>query len=135
VGRRAGLIVLDTHAWLWWLDAPERLSPAAADAIADAPRIGVSTLSAWEIAMLTAHGRISLDRGVERWIRQALSDERVEALAPGHEVAVAAGLLDAERFPGDPADRLIYATACSLGAALVTRDRALRAFDPEHTVW
>jgi PIN domain nuclease of toxin-antitoxin system len=135
VERNLRLIVLDTHAWLWWLDAPDRLSDAASKAIDSASRIGVSTLSAWEIATLTRRGRISLDREVGLWVRQALAHERVESLAPDHEVAVAAGLLDARRFPGDPVDRLIYATALAARAHLVTRDTAINAFDPELTIW
>jgi PIN domain nuclease of toxin-antitoxin system len=129
------VIVLDTHAWLWWLTAPERLSATAREAIDKATSIGVSTLSAWEIAMLVVRGRISLDREVSLWVRQGLADARVEPLAPGPDVAVAAGLLDAERFPGDPVDRLIYATARSVGATLITRDEAIRAFDPTSTLW
>jgi PIN domain nuclease of toxin-antitoxin system len=129
------VIVLDTHAWLWWRSAPERLSDTAREAIDEAPRMGVSTLSVWEIATLTARGRISLDREMRLWVRQALADARVESLAPSPEVAVAAGSLDAKRFPGDPADRLIYATARSVGGPLVTRDRTIRMFDPEGTLW
>jgi PIN domain nuclease of toxin-antitoxin system len=129
------MIVLDTHAWLWWLAAPAHLSRAAAEAIERAPRIGVSTLSAWEVAMLAVRGRISLDRDVGLWVDQALADERVESLSPSADVAVAAGLLDAKRFPGDPVDRLIYATARSTGATLITRDAAIRAFDSASTLW
>ena len=129
------MIVLDTHVWLWWLTAPERLSRAATEAIERAPRIGVSTLSAWEVAMLVMRGRISLDRNVSLWVRQALAGERVEPLPPGAEVAVTAGLLDARSFPGDPVDRLIYATARSTGATLVTRDAAIRTFDSASTLW
>jgi PIN domain nuclease of toxin-antitoxin system len=129
------VIVLDTHAWLWWLAAPERLSGAAREAIDQAPSIGVSTLSAWEIATLVTRGRMSLDRDVSLWVRQGLADARVESLAPSAEVAVAAGLLDARSFPGDPVDRLIYATARSTGATLITRDEAIRAFDSASTLW
>jgi PIN domain nuclease of toxin-antitoxin system len=129
------VIVLDTHAWLWWLAAPERLSGAARQAIDQAPSIGVSTLSAWEIATLVARGRMSLDRDVSLWVRQGLAGARVESLAPSAEVAVAAGLLDARSFPGDPVDRLIYATARSAGATLITRDEAIRAFDSASTLW
>lgn len=127
--------MLDTHVWLWWNAAPERLSEAAQRAIDQAARIGVSTLSAWELTMLATRGRISLDRDVRLWVRQALAADRVEPLAPGADVAVAAGMLDASAFPGDPADRLIYATARTARAVLVTRDRALRAFDPASTLW
>jgi PIN domain nuclease of toxin-antitoxin system len=129
------VIVLDTHAWLWWLSAPERLSDAAAEAIGEASRIGVSTLSAWELAMLVSRRRIELDREVATWVGQGLADERVESLAPSAQVAVSAGLLDAKSFPGDPVDLLIYATARSLGATLITRDRAIRAFDAQSTLW
>lgn len=129
------MIILDTHAWLWWFTAPERLSDAAREAIDGALGIGVSTLSAWEIATLVARGRISLDREVSMWVRQALADARIDSLAPSPEVAVAAGLLDAKSFPGDPVDRLIYATARSIGATLITRDEAIRAFDSASTLW
>lgn len=130
------MIVLDTHAWLWWLSDPGRLSRPAADAIAQAQRIGVSTLSCWEVVMLVDRGRIALDRPVSHWVRAALrADDRVQALAPDADVAVRAGLLAGEGFHGDPADRFIYATALAAGAKLVTRDRALRGFDGARTVW
>lgn len=85
--------------------------------------------------MLHVRGRISLDREVGRWVRQALAEPRVEPLAPSAEVAVVAGLLDARSFPGDPVDRLIYATARAHGATLLTRDEAIRAFDGQSTLW
>jgi PIN domain nuclease of toxin-antitoxin system len=129
------VIVLDTHAWLWWVAEPGRLSPAARRAIDDADAIGVCTMSAWEVAMLVQRGRISLDREVATWVRQALARERIEVLPPSADVAVAAGLLDRERFPGDPVDRLIYATARANRAALVTRDERIRGFDDRVVVW
>ncbi|HXM86730.1 MAG TPA: type II toxin-antitoxin system VapC family toxin [Solirubrobacteraceae bacterium] len=129
------MIVLDTHAWLWWLTTPERLSDAAGEAIEQTTSVGVSTLSAWEVAMLVTRGRISLDRDVSLWIGQAFAGERVEPLAPSAEVAVAAGVLDRRNFPGDPIDRLIYATARSIDAVLITRDEAIREFDPRSTLW
>lgn len=129
------MIVLDTHAWLWWIAEPRRLSAPARHAIDEAERLGVSTLSAWEVAMLVRRGRISLDRDVATWIRQALGHARVTPLPPSAEVAIAAGLLDGEGFPGDPADRLIYATARAERARLVTRDRAIHGFDGRTAVW
>jgi PIN domain nuclease of toxin-antitoxin system len=129
------VIVLDTHAWLWWTAEPQRLSEPARAAIDQATNIGVSTLSAWEVAMLAVRGRITLDRDVGLWVRQALADPRTEPLPPSAEIAVAAGLLDAKRFPGDPIDRLIYATALATRSHLVTRDTAIAAFDPALTIW
>jgi PIN domain nuclease of toxin-antitoxin system len=129
------VIVLDTHAWLSWLAEPSRLSRAARQAIDEADTIGVSTLSAWEVTMLELRGRISLDRDVATWVRQALAPARVTALPPTADTAIAAGLLDARDFPGDPVDRLIYATAQAARARLVTRDEAIRRFDARDTVW
>jgi PIN domain nuclease of toxin-antitoxin system len=128
------MIVLDTHAWLWWLAEPARLSSAARRAIDEAETIGVSTLSAWELTMLVIRRRISLDRDVAAWVGQALAPARVTALPPTAEIAVAAGRLDGG-FPGDPADRFIYATARSARARLVTRDEAIRRFDARETIW
>lgn len=130
------MIVLDTHAWLWWVAAPERLSKRARSAIDDATDIGVSAISAWEIAMLERRRRITLDRPASRWVRAALAaDPRVVELPLEASVAVAAASLSADGLPGDPADRFIYATAQSRGARLVTRDAALRAHDRRRTIW
>lgn len=129
------MIVLDTHAWLWWVSEPGRLSPAARKAIDGADAIGVSTLSGWEVAMLVQKGRISLDRDVDVWVRQALAFDRITVLPPPADVTVAAALLDAQGFPRDFAGRFIYATARALRAPLVTARPAIRAFDDRLTVW
>jgi PIN domain nuclease of toxin-antitoxin system len=129
------VIVLDTHAWLWWLAQPSKLSRAARRAIDEAESIAVSAVSAWELTMLVKRGRISLDRDVAAWVRQALAPARVTPTALTPEIAVAAGLLDGGGFPGDPADRFIYATARASRAQLVTRDAAIRRFDARGTVW
>lgn len=128
------MIVLDTHAWLWWLAEPSKLSRAARQAIDEAETIGVCTISAWEVATLARRRRITLDREVAAWIRQAFAPARVTSQPLSPEAAVAAGLLD-DGFPGDPADRLIYATARAHRAPLVTRDERIRGFDARNTVW
>lgn len=130
------MIVLDTHAWLWWVAAPERLSATARAAIDDADEIGISAISAWEVAMLTRRGRISLDRPVERWVRAAFdADPRSIELPLSGRIAARAALLEGDALPSDPADRFIYATARDLDAKLITRDTQLRAFDGKRTLW
>jgi PIN domain nuclease of toxin-antitoxin system len=129
------VILLDTHAWLWRVAAPDRLSAGARAAIDHADRIGVATISCWEVVMLELRGRIALDRPVDRWIRQALAQERVEAVPLTAEIAVRAALLENEGFPGDTADRIIYASSRAEGAKLVTRDEPLRRHDASGTVW
>ena len=110
------MIVLDTHAWVWSVDAPQRLPKAVQRAIDGADRIGIATMSVFEFTQL----------------RAALSADRVETLPLTAQVALDAAQL---RFEGDPADRIIYATARAADATLVTRDERLRAFDPDLTLW
>lgn len=128
------MIVLDTHAWLWWASAAERLSAPARAAIEQSAEVGVCTISCWELAMLEQRGRIALDRPVRAWVHQALAHDRVKALPLTPDDAIDAALL-ANVFPGDPADRVIYATARRLRWPLITRDDRLQAFDPAMTIW
>ncbi len=84
--------------------------------------------------MLERRRRIALDRDVRDWVMQALAFEHAEPVALTPELAVDAALVPSD-FPGDPADRIIYATAMRLSARLVTKDTALRRFDQDRTVW
>jgi len=128
------LIVLDTHAWVWWAAEPERLSSKARSAIEEADALGVSPISCWEVAMLVTHRRLEFDRDTLVWIRQALALPRLALLPVTPEVAVAAAHFPPE-FPGDPADRLIAAAALAERAPLVTKDRHLRSSPILSTIW
>jgi PIN domain nuclease of toxin-antitoxin system len=127
------MIVLDTHAWVWWHSEPGKLSRRAHEAIDHADRIIVCTISCWELAMLVTRGRMRLDRDLRAWVGQALARERCVSAQLTEDLAIAAGFL--EGFAGDPADRIIYATAAAVDAKLVTKDRALRAYDRRRAVW
>ena len=128
------MIVLDTHAWIWWAASPARLSVRARAAIDAAGVVGVSAISVWELAMLVAKKRLELDRDVLAWARQALALPRVALLPLSPEIAVASSGLPAE-FPGDPADRIIVSTAREDGAAVVSKDARLRGVAGLKTVW
>ncbi|HVO49911.1 MAG TPA: type II toxin-antitoxin system VapC family toxin [Thermoanaerobaculia bacterium] len=129
------MILLDTHAWIWWAaETPRRLTARARRAIAESPSIAVSAISPWEVAMLVAKGRLELDRDVLVWIRQALALPRVTLVPLTPEIAVRSTRLGAG-FPGDPADRIIVASARELGASLVTKDQVLRRAEGVRTVW
>lgn len=129
------MIVLDTHAWLWWADDPERLSEPARAAIDAAPSLGIPAICCWELATLASRRRLDMGRSVEDWVRQALAHPRAIELPLTGEIAVSAGLLEQQGFHPDPADRIVYATARSIGARLISADRAIRAFDPARVVW
>lgn len=127
------MIVLDTHAWLWWLGATPRLGRSAARRIEDADAIGVPAICCLEVAAAVHRGRLALDRGVLEWLDAALATPRVALLPLTPRVAVRASSL--AEFHGDPADRLIVATALEAGSALVTRDGAIRRAKLVETVW
>jgi PIN domain nuclease of toxin-antitoxin system len=129
------LIVLDTHAWVWWVGETGDLSPAAEQAISEAEEIGISTISCWEVAMLVARGRLELTLEVGRWVETALAMPRVVEAQLDASTAARAGGLDREKFPGDPADRIIYATAVERGVRLVSQDTKITKFDPARVVW
>ena len=131
------MIVLDTHALVWWVSDVGRLSARAKRAIdrclADAPLV-VSTITIFEVATAIRRGRLELNASPEQWIADlgSLPELRFEPLSVA--IATLAGSLD-EAFPGDPADRVIVATALALGAELVSADRRLRAAPQLSVVW
>lgn len=119
------MIVLDTHAFYWWLTAPERLGKKAARQLAKTDRIGVPAICSWEIAMKVAHGKLRLDRATDAWLEAAFAaDDRLELLALTPRIAVEAAELSWSHR--DPADRFIVATARVLDAPLATADDAIR---------
>lgn len=124
------MIVIDTHALVWTMEADRRLGQGARRLI-DAERIeagaGIAPISIWEAAMLVDKGRLALPCAVADWFNRILS-------VPGFvltplDVATAA---DAGALPGnihgDPADRLIIATARSLGCPVLTADNLVLAY-------
>jgi PIN domain nuclease of toxin-antitoxin system len=99
------------------------LSPAADEAIDAADDLAVAAITWFELAWLAEHDRIRLSRPVSVWLRELSSQVRTAGITP--EIAAAAAALPPS-FPGDPADRLIYATATENGWDLVTRDERMR---------
>ncbi|HMO49232.1 MAG TPA: type II toxin-antitoxin system VapC family toxin [Rubrivivax sp.] len=123
-------MLLDTHALIWLVAGDERLRPAVRrriEAAAQARQLWVSAITPWEIGMLVAKGRLALDRDVMDWLHAALALPGVRLAPLELALAVASTRLPGEPH-GDPADRLIVATARHLGATLVTADHALLAY-------
>ena len=116
-------VLLDSHVVHWWSAEPKRISRTAATALDEADELAVASISWFELAWLAAHERIVVAIPLRAWLDQLAAQVRTVALTPA-VAATAVGLPSS--FPGDPADRLIYATAIEHGWQLVTKDRKLR---------
>ncbi|MXZ19075.1 MAG: type II toxin-antitoxin system VapC family toxin [Caldilineaceae bacterium SB0665_bin_25] len=130
------MIVLDTHAWVWWVLDTGELSKAQVQAIADDKNgtIGISAISCWEIAKLTEYGRLELPLGVSEWFRIALAYPKVELLPLTPEIAVESTQLP-DDFHRDPADQIIVATSRVYQCALVSSDDKILKYPHVSTVY
>lgn len=123
-------LLLDTCAVLWVAgDAPiareaEKTIIAALEA---GERVFVSPITAWEIGLLAARGRISLPMSPEKWFERFLDAPGVSLADMSPPVLIASSFLPGAH-PNDPADRIIAATAREYGYCVVTRDRRLLAY-------
>ena len=131
------MIVLDTHILLWWVNDPTTLSTQARkaiDAAVNSKSVHVSCISSWEIALLVERGRLRLALDVRDWLCRCEALPFLTFVAVSNAIAVESVRLP--DFPhADPADRIIAATALSLGAALVTKDDKLRNYPHLKTIW
>ncbi|MFN2568241.1 MAG: type II toxin-antitoxin system VapC family toxin [Candidatus Dormibacteria bacterium] len=127
-------VLLDTHVVHRWAAEPERLSEAAGQALDEADELAVAGITWFELAWLARHDRIVISLPVRSWLEQLAADVRTIGVTP--PVADTAASLPTS-FPGDPADRLIYATAVEHGLRLVTKDGRLRSHRRPRplTVW
>jgi len=115
------MIVLDSHIWFWWINLEHhRMPPSMLAAIEGAPRVGVSPVSCFELALAHRRGRLEFSRPMREWFALALAGSDVELLLLTPEIAArAVELPDIHR---DPFDRIIIATALDLDARLASVD-------------
>ena len=117
-------LLLDTHVVLWWSTSElDNLSPRARAVIENADELAVASISWFELAWLAQHDRIASTVPLRTWLETMAVQVRTVSLTPAI-VATATELPDS--FPGDPMDRIIYATAIERGWSLVTKDERIR---------
>lgn len=129
------MTVLDTHALVFAALDPARLGTRARAAIDRGAAVGqlaVADVTLWEIAMLAAKGRLVLPVRVEAFLADALERWQVRVVPISPAIAGTAAQLP---LHGDPADRLIVATALTMGAELVTVDALISASGLVAVVW
>ena len=132
------MIVLDTHALLWWVSAPDKIPRKSRrlleNAIARKTPIAVSSISIWEIALLVDRGRLELTLPIAVWLSHLEAIPWLTFVPVDNGIAVRSVQLD--DFPHrDPADRIIVATALGQNATLITADDRLRAYSPLRSAW
>jgi PIN domain nuclease of toxin-antitoxin system len=117
--------LLDTQAWIWFFNRDPRAQALVTALPADA-WLGISAVTIWEAAMLEAKGRVRFHPDLPARMREMLARNLcvVAPLLP--EIAIASARLEA--FHGDPADRIIVATARHAGSTLVTADGKILAW-------
>jgi PIN domain nuclease of toxin-antitoxin system len=117
-------LLLDTHAFLWWLADARELGGKAREEIASGGNvIFVSAASAWEIAVKRAAGKLEAPGDIAGWIEQ--SNFAPLPIEVEHAVASA----ELPRHHGDPFDRLLVAQARLEDLALVARDDQIDKYD------
>ncbi len=131
------MIVLDTHALIWWISDPDRLSAKAKSAISKAKTqksIYVSSISVWEIAMLVKKGRLKLKYEVNEWLRKIEALPFVKFWPVTNKIAFDSVFLSGNP-PADPADRIIISTAINLDYPLISADKKIRRYPKLKIVW
>lgn len=116
-------LLLDSHVFLWWRSAPERLSSGALDAIKDALDCYVSVVSIWELSIKRGLGKLSFDGS----LGDGVAASGFDPLAVSFRHAEEAGGLPFHHR--DPFDRMLVSQARIEGLTLVTQDRALKAYE------
>ena len=131
------MIVLDTHIWLWWISNPEYLSTSARKSLDQAiseKGIIISSISTWEIALLVEKGRLELSIEIRDWIRKTEDLPFVRFMPIDNTIALRSVNLP-DSFHSDPADRIITATAMTMGLPLVTKDDKIINYHHVQTIW
>jgi len=127
-------LLLDTHVWVWLMNGEEPLQSSPMlpqlEETAQDPGLRVSAISIWELGMLEAKGRLNFSLNGEEWVRRALAAPGISLAPLTPEIALASTRLTAP-FHGDPADRIIVATARQDGIGLVTRDGRIASYAEE----
>lgn len=119
-------LLLDTHALLWSIIEPDKLSMEARVAIADpSSQVIVSAVSFWEISIKTALGKLSLDGVTPEQLVEVAQQQGFELLALDPRLAASFSRLPIDPQHRDPFDRMLVLQAISLGYTLVSRDRKI----------
>jgi PIN domain nuclease of toxin-antitoxin system len=126
-------VLLNTQAFLLWVSGSDQLTPRAAEVIADPEvHVLVSAVTAWEIAIKSAAGKLDLEAPAETYVPDRIRLHGFEPLPIMLEHALVAGSLP--RHHGDPFDRMLVAQGQVEDMPIITGDPLMSLYDVE-TLW
>ena len=131
------MIALDTHVLVWFVSSPAKLSRNVQKRINEEIRrndILVSSISVWEIYMLVKKERLKITMHPEIWLEKVESLPFLQFVPVDNRIASKSVNLP-EPIHNDPADRIIIATALSVGAVLITSDRRILNYPHVESLW
>ena len=129
--NRAEYLLLDTHVWIWLMNADKRLDQKKylklIEQYSSADAVRISAISVWELGMLVAKGRLTLSRGIYQWVQESLNGRGISLEQLSVDILLESTLLGDGRH-GDPADRMILSTAKNINAMIMTADDKMIAY-------
>ena len=131
------MILLDTHAWVWYISNPELLSKKGKTVIGESIKkesVFISTISTWEVALLVSKQRLKLTLSLEDWIARSEALPFFQFIAVTNRIAIRSVNLQPP-LHADPADRIIIATALTEGVPVVTKDEKVARYPAVQTIW
>ncbi len=128
-GTALDFFLIDTHVAVWLAQGDSRIEKRrrVLQVAYEKQRLFVSAISAWEIGMLVAKERLSLPKSPLMWFDELVSKFGLQVIDVNSQIAMQSNFLPG-KFHGDPADRIIIATAQSLNSVLITADKAIIAY-------
>lgn len=132
MSAKAG-VLLDTHVWVWLVNGSPELSEETVrllDNAAQAGKLFVPAIAVWELATLTAKKRITLSVPIKNWVQEALQKPGIEMVPLSSDISIESTMLPGD-VHGDPADRIIIATARVKKYRLATRDDKIHKYSQQ----
>ena len=126
---------MDTHIWYWFAIGDKALTTKIISIINDAAlddSLYLAAISVWEIAMMESKGRVNFKLPTLQWIEEALKGVPIQLVPLYPAISVESCYL--EDFHGDPADRIIVATARVENLTLITRDKKIQSYAKLHKI-
>lgn len=120
-------ILIDTHIWIWLISGDTSIKQNVVKVLRETANNGMlylASISLWEICMLETKGRLILDQPIQKWLTSAIEKSKINILDISPEITIESTNLPGS-FHGDPADRIIVATARINNLVLTTRDNKI----------